>query len=127
MTAAPTTTPPSDATRRPPPSPGAGAARGPIVGFGWLSLLAGVLVLVILVGIVVSMTARAWPVFSKEGLGYFTNDKFDQVNNVYGAKAYIYGTVVVSLIAIVFAVPLSIGIALVRHRGAPRSGSGGGS
>ena len=38
------------------------------------------------------MTVRAWPVFSKEGLGYFTNDKFDQVNNVYGAKAYIYGT-----------------------------------
>jgi phosphate transport system permease protein len=118
MTAAPTRTTPSDALT---PAPLTGGGRRTLAdrGFRWISLAAGVLVLAILVGIVVSMTSRAWPAFSKEGLGYFTNDKFDQVNNVFGAKSYIYGTIVVSLIAVVLAVPLSIGIALFATEVAP--------
>jgi len=118
MTSAPTTIQPSDAPA-PAPLTGGGRRARADRGFGWLSLLAGALVLAILVGIVLSMVNRAWPVFAKEGLGYLTNEKFDQVNNVYGAKSYIYGTIVVSLIAIVFAVPLSIGIALFATELAP--------
>jgi phosphate transport system permease protein len=119
MTAAPTTIRPSDALT-PAPLTGGGRRARADRGFGWLSLLAGVLVLAILVGIVVSMMTKAWPIFTKEGLGYFTNEKFDQVNNVYGTKAYVYGTIVVSLIAILFAVPLSLGIALFATEVAPQ-------
>jgi len=88
--------------------------------FRLLSMAAGMLVLAILVAIVVSMTQRAWPAFSKEGLGYFTRDKFDQVGNVFGVRAYVFGTVVVSTLAIAFAVPISIGIALFVTEVAPR-------
>ena len=40
----------------------------------------------------------------------------------YGALAFIYGTLVTGVIAVVIAVPLSLGIALAAHRGgvAPR-------
>jgi phosphate transport system permease protein len=84
-----------------------------------MSLLAGVLVLAILGGIVIAMTAKAWPAFSKAGLSYFTEDKIDQVNGIYGSKSYIYGTVVVSFLAVLFAVPVSLGIALFVTEVAP--------
>jgi phosphate transport system permease protein len=62
----------------------------------------------------------AWPAFSKMGLSYFTENKIDQVNAVYGSQAYIYGTIVVSFIAVLFAVPVSIGIALFVTEVAPQ-------
>ena len=88
--------------------------------FKGAALGAALLVLVILGAIVVSTSNKAWPAFSKEGLGYFTNRFFDDTNQVYGLWAYLYGTIVVSVIAVLFAVPTSIGIALFTTELAPR-------
>ena len=119
MTIAPTTTAPIE-EQAPAPLTGGGRRSRADTGFRWLTFGAGLLVLAILVGIVISMTTRAWPAFSKEGFGYFTHEKFDEVNGVFGAKAYIYGTIVVSFLAVLFAVPISIGIALFVTEVAPR-------
>lgn len=73
---------------------------------------AGYLVLAILAAIAVATTVSAWPAFREEGLGYFFTDDWAPSRGSYGALSIVYGTLVVSALALVVAVPLSIGIAL---------------
>ena len=95
---------------------GAGADRL----FRRVALLAGGAVLLILLLIAVTTTQQAWPAFSEFGLDYFVGTEWIPSEGLFGILPLVYGTVVVSLIAIVFAVPVSIGIALfvteVAHR-----------
>jgi phosphate transport system permease protein len=81
-------------------------------GFQALALGAGLLVLVILVLIAVSTSQQASSWFSAEGFKIFTNN-WDPTTNDYGALAFIYGTAITAVIALVMAVPVSIGIALL--------------
>jgi len=81
-------------------------------GFQILALASGLLVLVILVLIAVSTSQQASSWFTTEGLKIFTNN-WDPATNQFGALAFIYGTVITAIIAVVISVPLSIGIALL--------------
>ena len=81
-------------------------------GFQVLALGAGLLVLVILVLIAVSTSQQATSWFSTEGLKIFTNN-WNPAANDYGALAFIYGTAITGIIALVMAVPVSLGIALL--------------
>jgi phosphate transport system permease protein len=81
-------------------------------GFAILALASGLLVLVILVWIAVSTTNQAWPWFTTEGWKIFTNN-WNPAANDYGALAFIYGTAVTAVIALILAVPVSVGIALL--------------
>ena len=80
--------------------------------FKGAAMLAGFSVLVILGLIAFSTTHEAWPAFSKEGLHFFTSKTWDVPGGHFGALAFLYGTLVVSGIGLVLAVPVSIGIAL---------------
>ena len=81
-------------------------------GFRYLTLAAGLLVLAILALITWSTTKEALPAFREEGLGFLTSSRWAPNEGAFGALAFVYGTFFVSLIALVFAVPASIGIAL---------------
>ncbi len=83
-------------------------------GFRLLSLAAGLTVLVILGLITWSTTKEALPAFREEGLGFLTSSRWapNDPNAAFGAVGFVFGTFFVSLIALVFAVPASIGIAL---------------
>jgi phosphate transport system permease protein len=87
-------------------------------GFQILALGSGLLVLVILVLIAVSTSQQASAWFSSEGLKIFTNN-WDPANNQFGALAFIYGTAVTAVIAVVMAVPVSVGIALLLNEVVP--------
>lgn len=80
----------------------------------------GVVVLVILAGIAISTTVEAWPAFAKSGLAFVTTNDWNPAEGRYGALAFIYGTLVVSTIALVLAVPVSVGIALFFSEVAPK-------
>jgi phosphate transport system permease protein len=80
--------------------------------FGWLAQGAAWLTLLLLIGILLSLVAGAWPAISKYGLGFLTSTTWDPVKNEYGGLVMIYGTVATSLIALLIAVPVSFGIAL---------------
>jgi len=67
---------------------------------------------VILVLIAVSTTQQAAPWFKAEGWGIF-GKTWNPASNQFGALSFIYGTAVTSLIAIIMAVPVSVGIALL--------------
>src|SRR5713226_2958256 len=96
---------------------------GRVVDFAFRSvaMLAGFSVLVILGLIAFSTTQTAWPAFSREGLHFFTSKTWDVPHLHFGALAFVYGTLVVSWIALLFAVPVSMGSALFITEIAPRS------
>jgi phosphate transport system permease protein len=82
-------------------------------GFQVLALAAGLLVLVILVLIAVSTTQQASSWFSTEGLSGVFSTTWNPAAGKFGALAFIYGTAISAAIAIVMAVPVSVGIALL--------------
>lgn len=97
-------------------------------GFWLLCLAGGLTVLAVLALILVTTTNQAWPVLRDEGIGFLTNNNW--VPNdpdgptgprtaQFGALAFVYGTFVVSAIALVVAVPISIGIGLFATELAP--------
>ena len=88
--------------------------------FRGIALGAGLSVLAILALIAYTTTKQAWPIFSEEGLSFVTGTTWDPAHQVYGALPFIYGTAVSSLIALIIAVPLSVGIALFTNEAAPR-------
>jgi len=108
------------------PAPPAGSTRAlahrrPLGdrSFAIIALAAGLLVLVILVLIAVTTTQQSASWFSAEGLKIFTNN-WDPAANDFGALAFIYGTAITALIALIMAVPVSVGIALLLTEVVPR-------
>jgi len=98
-------------------------------GFRWLALAAGVVVLLILGLIVWATTKAALPAFREAGWDFLTSKRWvpndpdgpsGPLHPQLGALAFIYGTAVISAIAVVIAVPVSIGIALFATELAPR-------
>jgi len=88
--------------------------------FRAVTLVSGLTVLVVLVLIVVSTTREAMPAFREEGLGFLTSDRWAPNVDAFGALPFIYGTLTISAIALLIAVPVSIGIALFLSEVAPR-------
>jgi phosphate transport system permease protein len=62
----------------------------------------------------------AWPAIQDFGVSFIWTNAWNPVTNDFGALAFIYGTVVTSIIALVLATPLSIAIALFLTEIAPR-------
>jgi len=89
-------------------------------GFSWLTLVCGLLVLVVLALIALSTTGQALPAFRHAGIGFLVSTDWNPPAGHFGALAFIYGTLVISTIAITLAVPVSIGIALFLTEMAPR-------
>jgi phosphate transport system permease protein len=89
-------------------------------GFRWATLVAAFLVLAVLGLIAIVMTKRAWPVFQLMGLKFFTSDTWAPAEHQFGALAFIYGTLLSSAIAVLIAVPVSLGIALFITQVSPR-------
>ena len=87
--------------------------------FRTATFAAALLVLVVLGGIILSLLHGAWPALSTFKFGFITKEVWNPVTEKFGALAPIYGTLVTSLIAMFFAVPLSFGIAVFLTELAP--------
>jgi len=68
--------------------------------------------LILLVGIVVSLTWSAWPSISTFGFGFLTSSEWNPPAERFGAVVPMFGTLATSIIALVIALPISFGIAL---------------
>jgi phosphate transport system permease protein len=62
----------------------------------------------------------SWPALTTFGISYFTTTEWDPVKLVFGAAAYVYGTLVTTIIAVVLAAPVAIGTAIYLTEFAPR-------
>jgi phosphate transport system permease protein len=88
--------------------------------FSWLAVAAAALVLVVLSLIAVTMTKRAWSALDLMGLDFFTSSRWSPPDKFFGAAAFIFGSVLSAAVAVLIAVPVSIGIALFVTQVAPR-------
>src|SRR5918911_4647832 len=104
-----------------PSSPaGRGRARLSDRAFRTMTLVCGLLVFGILALIAVSMTQEAWPAFRHDGLRFFFSTRWAPNVPAFGSIPFVFGTMVTSVIALVLAVPISVGIALFLSDLAPR-------
>jgi len=77
-------------------------------------------VLAILVYMVASTTNTAFPRFQAEGISFITGSEWNPNEDTYGILPFIYGTLVTSFIALIIAIPMSLGVALFLTEYAPR-------
>ena len=66
----------------------------------------------LVVAIAVAVFAAAWPAFAKLGLSIVTTSDWDVAGGHFGAAPAIFGTIVSSIVALIIATPLAIGVAI---------------
>jgi phosphate transport system permease protein len=79
--------------------------------FHHLTRTAAIIVLIILGGVIVSLFRGALPAIKTFGFGFFTSQAWNPVNDNFGALPAMYGTIVTSIIAMLIAVPVGLGVA----------------
>ena len=80
--------------------------------FQFAMLLCGLAVLGLLVLIVYELVLHSGPSWHAFGFKFFAGHDWDPVNEQFGALPFVYGTLVSSLLALIIAVPLAIGVAV---------------
>lgn len=88
--------------------------------FLWLLRVASLGVLLLLLAMIVQLAKVSWPTFQRVGWGFFTLNQWNPITENFGGLAFIYGTVVSSLLALLISAPISIGVALFLSELAPR-------
>jgi len=89
--------------------------------FRALTWSAAAAVLLIFVGVIISLVIGALPAIKAFGFRFLVSSEWDPTGGVFGALPSIYGTLVTSLIAMLIAVPVGIGIAIFLTELCPRT------
>ena len=87
--------------------------------FRWSTVGAAALVLLVLGLIALTITRRSMPVFHEMGLRFFTTSRWSPADALFGALSFVWGTAFTAIIALVIAVPISLGMALFMTQVAP--------
>ncbi len=82
-------------------------------------LIAAALILIIVAAMIGMMVINSMPTIERFGLGFLVGREWNPAMDSFGALPFIYGTVMSSLIALIIAVPISIGIAVFLTEQAP--------
>lgn len=99
-------------------SRGGRADRGDTI-FRRLVLCSAALIVLAAVALVGSMLKQAWPALSSVGFGVFSSSKWAPGQQAFGALAFIYGTLVSSLLALLLAGIVGVMIAVFLTQLAP--------
>ena len=98
----------------------AGDSRNADAVFSY-AMLGCALSVIAIVGLIVyeliTKSNLSWHAF---GLRFFFRSEWDPVNDQYGALPFVYGTIVSSILALIIAVPLAIGVAVFITEMSPR-------
>jgi phosphate transport system permease protein len=96
-----------------------GRSAGDVV-YRLLTTAFAVAIPVLLVFITWEVVAAAWPALRQFGFGFLTSSAWDPVRNQFGAAPMIFGTIVSSLLALMLAAPLALGVAIFLSEFSPR-------
>lgn len=88
------------------------SSKMPDAAFRILILLTAVSVFAIVVFVVWELVDKSRLSLHQFGIGFFYGHDWDPVNDQYGAMPFIFGTLVSSFLALLLAVPLSVGVAV---------------
>ena len=80
--------------------------------FHGLTFACAMCVLVLLGGVIASLVWGSLPALRAFGFGFLTSTAWNPVDDTYGAAVAIYGTLITSVIALVIAIPIGLGIAI---------------
>jgi phosphate transport system permease protein len=69
-------------------------------------------VILLLGGITLNLVRLSWPTFAASGFSFFTLSEWNPATEEFGALAFVYGTAISSILALLLAVPVSVGVAL---------------
>lgn len=89
--------------------------------FRTVLLIAASTILLIVVAIFYMMVQNSLPTLQRFGPGFLTASEWNPAQQLFGALPFIYGTVVSSVIALLIAVPISLGIAIFLVEQAPKN------
>lgn len=89
-------------------------------GFRWLMILCAISIFFIVALIAFELVLRSQLTITRFGLNFFFKTAWNPIDNNFGALPFIYGTLVSSLIGLVIAVPLAIGVATFLTEMCPR-------
>jgi phosphate transport system permease protein len=95
-----------------------GSAIGDSV-YRWMTMAFALCIPLLLLFIALEVGAAAWPALKTFGFGFLTSSDWDPPHGVFGAAPAIYGTIVSSVIALVIATPLALGVAIFLSEFAP--------
>jgi phosphate transport system permease protein len=87
--------------------------------YSWSIVGFASLVPILLLTIFVAVGVAAWPALRTFGFSFVTSSDWDPVAKHFGAAPAIYGTVVSSILALVIATPLALGVAVFLSEFAP--------
>jgi phosphate transport system permease protein len=98
------------------------ARFGMEAGFRGLSTAAGAMVLVIIVAITIFLISKAIPALRADDANFLTTKEWfpNDASPRFGIAALAFGTVLTSIIALILAVPVALGIALFLSHYAPK-------
>jgi phosphate transport system permease protein len=99
-------------------APLSGTAWGDRI-FKWLLVLAALAIPVLLLGLLYELVVGARPAIAEFGVGFITSSTWDPVADRFGAWPLIFGTLLTSFLALLLAVPLSLGVAIYLTEFAP--------
>jgi phosphate transport system permease protein len=88
------------------------SSRMPDAFFRGLIALTAISIFVIVVLIVWELVDKSRLSLHQFGMSFFYGHSWDPVNGEFGAMPFIYGTIVSSILALILAVPLSVGVAV---------------
>jgi phosphate transport system permease protein len=97
-----------------------GSSAGSDRFFRWLMLVSALSIFAIVALIATELVLRSQLTLHKFGLSFFYKSAWDPVSGDFGALPFIYGTLVSSFLALLIAVPLSIGLAVFLTEMCPR-------
>ncbi|NJO48048.1 MAG: phosphate ABC transporter permease subunit PstC [Oscillatoriales cyanobacterium RM2_1_1] len=82
-------------------------------GFLWLTRIVGFGVAAILIWIIIQITLQAVPAIQQFGARFITQSAWNPIDQTYGVLPMVYGTIVSSIFALLLAVPIAIGCAII--------------
>ena len=87
--------------------------------YSWSIVGFASLVPILLLVIFVAVGVAAWPALRQFGFSFVTSSDWDPVAKRFGAAPAIYGTIVSSIVALIIATPLALGVAIFLTEFAP--------
>jgi len=95
-----------------------GRSVGDTIYVGVITAFAVAVPLLLLL-VLFEVAVAGWPALKTFGFGFLTSSEWDPVKHQFGAAPAIFGTIVTSILALVLATPLAIGVAVFLSEYAP--------
>ncbi|MFZ0633109.1 MAG: phosphate ABC transporter permease subunit PstC [Acidobacteriaceae bacterium] len=89
--------------------------------FRWLMVLCALSIFAIVALIGTELVTQSIPTIKVFGWRFFVGSAWDPVNGHFGALPFIYGTIMSSVVALVIAVPLAVGVAVFLTEMCPKA------